>query len=225
MSTPGPTSASIRRSRPTHSVTDRTPVSPIIEHYGTVEPEYEPVRTRNRTRSEGEAIELREAAAAGVPFLDMDETPYAPPAAAAASRNSARRAWDAPGMGIVHRMSRGLAAKKEEGVLGRTGTGVTDAEDEAAELGATWRPVYLTKRILVGFTVIFLAMIVVVEILAGVDENSDGLGRTNSRSRALWMYGPPASESFFSPLFSSYFRGLSLGNSSSCLIFLPDADC
>lgn len=135
---------------------------------------------------EREAIELREAAAAGVPFLNIQEALYTEPVNRTSGNPWEERATQA---------SREWGALKEEGV-GRTDTADTGVgtNDEESGLGVNWKPRYLTRRIVASFAAVFVVLVIIVEALAGVDRESSGLGYPNGGVSVLWTYGPPASK-------------------------------
>jgi hypothetical protein len=63
---------------------------------------------------------------------------------------------------------------------------------KAAPEGIRWQPKYLRRRLLLLFTIIFIAIVIAVEALLTKSDRSQGLCDGNSPLAYLWMYGPSA---------------------------------
>lgn len=57
-----------------------------------------------------------------------------------------------------------------------------------------WRPTWLRRRVFFGFTIWFITIAVVVEVLVGLSQRFSGLGSPRENLYPLWTFGPTASK-------------------------------
>jgi len=55
-----------------------------------------------------------------------------------------------------------------------------------------WRPFYLQRTVILSFTVIFAAILVVIQVLLAISNRNNGLGTGYRGQQYLWIYGPTA---------------------------------
>ncbi|KAI6081908.1 hypothetical protein F4821DRAFT_264470 [Hypoxylon rubiginosum] len=65
-------------------------------------------------------------------------------------------------------------------------------ETMLSKAGLSWRPVYLRRRVLLAFAVIFTIIVVAIEALAYISTMNQGLVAGQYRLQYLWKYGPTA---------------------------------
>lgn len=164
-----------------------------------------PVSPLSDTFEEEDAAVLREAAAAGVPFLNYGDVEM-----------SSSQSWGRAGWGTPAGRSRafsGTSAGSGDGVgnstEGRDWHGISAIAEERREepedssskgeaneaaLESGWRPGYLRRRSVVSFMAGFVALMVALEVLSTVDQANGGLGDGRGRVSVLWGYLPTISK-------------------------------
>lgn len=162
------------------------------------------------TFEEEDAAALREAAAAGVPFLEYRDVEMSSP------QTSGTGGWGTPGGGSrafswysvgsgeqvgsptggYDRPSVSGIAEETREMPGHTGV-PTKVNETALESG--WRPGYLRRRVVLSFIAGFAALTVTLGILSAVDRANGGLGDGRGGASILWAYLPTISKRLHIP--------------------------
>lgn len=79
---------------------------------------------------------------------------------------------------------------------------VENVESPTAASKSKWRPKYLRRRVLAGFNVVFLLMIVALELLSLLSNRNDGIAKGFNKDHYLWTYGPTAFLTLVAALFN-----------------------
>lgn len=157
------------------------------------------------TFEEEDAAVVREAAAAGVPFLEYGDVEMS------SSQNWGTGGWGTPGgrsrafsgesVGSVEQVGSSTggqdwhsisAIAEERREAPRDSGRKAEANDEALESG--WRPGYLRRRAVLSFIAGFVALVVTLEVLSAVDQANGGLGDGRGGVSVLWGYLPTISK-------------------------------
>lgn len=79
---------------------------------------------------------------------------------------------------------------------------VDNFESPPAAPGSPWRPNYLRRRVLAAFSVIFLLVIALLEVLNVLSTRNGGIAKGHNTYHYLWTYGPTAFLTLIAALFN-----------------------